>query len=174
MVNRMPGMVSEGEHYAKMFMEELRKHSLNQSDPIPEWQLLDPVSRGDGGGLHCICTKEIIQIYTIKHKDTKKELEIGCDCAKRWMDCSLCCKGCMSPLGNVMKRRKEKNFHCPTCTKHIKKEGTTMYFAYRKTFAELVEDEAFVNRIVNECHPTFSMATRFLQYAKYFYTFSEE
>jgi hypothetical protein len=75
-----------------------------------------------------------------------------------------------------MKRRKEKKFYCPTCTKLMKKlekEGTTMYFAYRKTFAELVEDEAFVNRVVNQPKHPYIMS-KFLQYAKYFYTFTEE
>lgn len=161
--------------YAKNFMIALRKYSINQSDPIPEWELLPEVHDDVGGGLECICTKDIKQIYTIRHKETKKELEIGCDCALRWMDCSLRCLSCKSPLGNVMKRRKEKNFLCPRCTKECKKQGEYLFYQYGtpRRFADLVEDEAFVNRVANESKPTWYM-TKFLQYAKYFYTFSEE
>ena len=109
-----------GSSYRKKFFEVLRKHSVHKDDPVPEWK----VTRWWMNDQHCICTKEITWVYEITNKITKKTLEIGCDCVETWnVEFHMHCEHCSSPLGNRVKRSKERDYVCPSCKRALKKEA---------------------------------------------------
>ena len=104
-----------GEDYAREFMRVLKEHSYNKEDPISEWVLNDNPQLTDGS--RCICKMVIKEVWTIYNSKTNQVLEIGCDCAKRWLEPSMTCKECGRVLGQVMKRKKQKNFYCGSCNR---------------------------------------------------------
>jgi hypothetical protein len=103
------------EDYAREFMRVLREHSYNKDDPISEWTLNDNPQISEGS--RCICKMVIREVWTIYNSKTNQVLEIGCDCAKRWLEPSMTCKDCGRVLGQVMKRKKQKNFYCGSCNR---------------------------------------------------------
>jgi hypothetical protein len=108
-----------GEYYHKKFNEVITLYSVNKEDPIPEWILHDNPQEDK---TECICTKDISLRWPITNKLNGQILWIGGDCAERWLNPSLSCDGCGAALGCVMKRRREKNYLCRSCTLKSKKE----------------------------------------------------
>lgn len=116
---------------AQEFMRVLRLHSSDQNDPVSEWIYLKDFSgvkmRGEADGHRCICTTPIFDLHYIRNKITKKELEIGCECIKRW-DLGPRCSECkFTVLGSIAKRKKENNWLCRSCNT-IKKESDKQEF----------------------------------------------
>lgn len=150
----------------KRFLQVLRDHSTNQTDPIEEWDLLGFVS--NGGATHCICDTQIILNYCIQHKQTKKQLMIGSECVKRWINPKLVCERCQTTLGCVMKRIRYQDFHCRQCKKALQEEKAyqehmkaqqlrrwerELFYAYGKhyeqPFKEVAKDIPFVEKLLN-------------------------
>jgi hypothetical protein len=164
---------SEGEEHAENFLKALKEYSQDKNDPVSEWTLLDFTGYDDDG--QCICEKEIKVIYYIQNKITTKILEIGSDCAERWLSCKLWCSNCNASLGNVMKRRREMDYLCKLCKKN-KKLADTFEFRFGKKYrgkpwAEVVQDEKYIDWLANLDTKT-SYIEDFLQYCStYYYDF---
>ena len=150
------------------FFEILRQYSDNQYDPLPEWELV--LGKFMEKESRCICSTPIERNFYICHKRTGKELVIGSECVKRWINPKLICKQCKCPLGRFAARIKTQDFLCPSCKRIAKKaveekERKTLsriqtlgrfkfffgkiYFAQR--FCEVVKDIPYVEFILN--HP---------------------
>jgi len=158
--------------HAREFMRELRRHSINQENPIAEWDLLDSVGHSERGAW-CICKKSIKRLFYILNKITGERLQIGSDCARRWLDCSMECAGCGAPLHNTLKRREDGLFHCPYCVKIMRRLQDTPVLTQNDrrwtTYYELAQDEDFVNHIVNTTVKRDWMI-HFLGYCRFFYS----
>lgn len=165
-------MEPSSEYYARMFMQRLREHSQNKQDPVSEWKLEDSVSWMENGGL-CICTKEIKNIYTIQNKVTKERLEIGGDCAQRWLDPSLLCDKCEIPLGNVIQRRKQQRFLCRKCLQEAGKmeDWMILYDNEPISFYDLAQKPGAVEYLLNKRNQS-PNEKKFIHYCSYFYKFS--
>lgn len=161
------------EYHAKKFLERLRKESLHKEDPVSEWRLLDRTSYFT---THCICEKDIKQVFYIQNKHTNKILEIGSDCADRWLNCSLNCMKCGNALGNVMKRRKEQNFFCITCKRQVtaldNKRFTRFKKYYNQPWKVVRDDEGYVNWLANLEKKDYYIVW-FLDHCRLFYDFTE-
>ena len=104
--------MSEGEYYAKMFMEALTSKSFDKQDPISEWTLnVKRVTKAS----QCICTKQIEQNFHIQNNKTGEICVIGCDCVMRWMNPKLVCEDCSQVLGNKRARLSKQDFKCREC-----------------------------------------------------------
>jgi hypothetical protein len=86
----------------KRFFEVLREYSDDKNDPTPEWEFQGMVLHGVKE--KCICGTKILLNYLISHKRTKKQLIIGSECIKRWIQPKMTCEHCDAPLGQVLKR----------------------------------------------------------------------
>jgi hypothetical protein len=162
-------MEVSSEYYARMFMQILREHSQNKQDPVSEWKLLDSVSYMQDGGF-CICTKDIKNIFVIQNNVTQELLNIGGDCAKRWLDPSMQCHKCNIPLGNVLERRKQQKFLCKTCLRKAGKMESTI-IVYDSTFMiyfDLAQNTAAIEYLLNK-KSTSANEKKFLDYCSYFY-----
>ena len=110
------GRMTETEHHVNLrFFEVLREHSDDKHDPIPEWEFKGFITRGTKE--KCICGTPIELNYLIEHKRTQKQLIIGSECVKRWIQPKLECEECGNPLGRVMERTRKKDFLCRSCKK---------------------------------------------------------
>jgi len=163
--------VDSSSFYAIQFLKALREHSQNKQDPISEWILLESVSWMEDGG-KCICTKEIKNIFKIQNKITKEVLEIGGDCAGRWLNPSLNCFKCDCVLGNVIQRRKDGFYLCLSCKRKAGKleDRTILYDSQVLSFYELAQKEGAVEWLAN--HPKTQLDKLFLEYCSYFYKFA--
>lgn len=162
------------EFYAKKFLEALRKESRDKIDPVSEWRLLDTTGNFE---TNCICSKDICQVFYIQNKLTQKTLKIGSDCAERWLSCRLECMECHTALGNVMKRRREKDFLCRSCKKN-KKERDSNIFLFGKyegyPWYQVAKDQSYVNWLANLEKRT-NYQEGFLKYCSlYYYDFEEK
>ncbi len=162
---------NSSEHYARMFLKILREHSQNKQDPISEWILENTISFKEDGGF-CICSKDIKRIFTIQNKITHQSLEIGGDCAMRWLEPKLNCVKCKIPLGNILKRKTEGNFLCRSCRIKTGKYQDKIYLYDYKiyTYFELAQDADKVAIILNK-NSTHYTDILFLEYCSYFYDF---
>ena len=160
----------DGAFYAREFMRKLRQYSNDKENPIPEWELQSYVQEA-AGECWCICSKEIKNLYHIKSKLSGHLLTIGCDCAKRWIDCDLNCFGCDAPLKSSMTRRRKGDFWCRRCHKMMKRVEDTPVVRNGRltTFKELALDESFVNRMVNRPVKEPWMV-HFVAYCRFFYS----
>lgn len=159
------------EYYAEKFRKALLQASQDKQDPVSEWKLLDTTGYFE---TKCICTKDIFQVFYIQNKITGKILKIGCDCAERWLSCGLSCTRCNTALGNVMKRRREKDFLCRACKK-VKKERDEYIFAFGKYYGlrwEVVASkQPYVDWLANLDEKT-EFQKAFLSYCRdYYYNF---
>jgi hypothetical protein len=111
--------MSELEHDPnKRFFEVLREHSEDKNDPTPEWEFGGMVLHG--AKERCICGTKILLNYLITHKRTKKQLIIGSECIKRWINPKMTCEDCDAPLGQVLKRARTNDYLCRSCKKERK------------------------------------------------------
>jgi hypothetical protein len=153
----MSSSIPSARDHAIQFMRVLTERSIHKDDPVPEWEVI----RLHGGNGICICGMNILNLYTISNIITNEELVIGSECQKRWnLKCNICCDKCDSPLGNLTKRLKDKNYICPECTREerrvqkriAKLENYTMYLKgpwYNHTFKEVAILERWVEKILN-------------------------
>jgi hypothetical protein len=169
--------------YAIKFRQELTKHSIFKDDPIPEWEVI----RIHGGSGECICGMDIKNLYTIKNKNTNEELIIGSECQEKWnVRCNIRCDKCNSPLGNLKKRFKERNYLCPECTREekrikkriIKLDNYTMYLKgpwYNCSFKDVACIQTWVEKILNN-QDYFNTKTYsyFKEYCGYIYDIQEQ
>jgi len=168
--------------YAIQFREELIRHSIYKDDPIPEWEVI----RIDGGNGSCICGMYIKNLYTIKNKNTNEELVIGSECQEKWnVRCNVSCEKCNSPLGNLKKRFKERNYICPECAREqrriqkriAKLQDYTMYLKgpwYNLSFKEVATLQTWVEKILN--NPAYFESktySYFEEYCGYIYEIEE-
>ena len=169
--------------HAIQFRQELEKHSVYKEDPIPEWEVVYM----DDGNEECICGMKIKNLYTIKNKLTNQQLIIGSECQEKWnVACSISCITCKSPLGNLKRRLKEKNYTCPECSreerrikKRIKKlETYTMFLKggpwYNLSFKEVALLPKWVEAILNTPAYIHSKTyTYFEEYCGYIFNIEE-
>jgi hypothetical protein len=103
------------------FLYELSKYSENKDDPISEWYFTQGVkelsTEEKKDKTLCICSTPISVLYNIKNKINKLELEIGCECIKRWLNPKIECNRCKCVLGNITKRMRTKDYLCRCCKK---------------------------------------------------------
>jgi hypothetical protein len=145
--------MSEGEFYARMFMEALTSKSSNKQDPISEWTL-NP--RRVTKCSHCICTKQIELNYHIQNNITGEICVIGCDCVMRWIDPKLECEDCGQVLGNKRARLSKQDFKCRSCKVANKKwlEKVARYTLHYpgpwkgKTFKVVAENERWAETLM--------------------------
>lgn len=148
------------------FFEILRKFSTNPYDPVPEWEL--DTTKFIATKSRCICTTPIERNFYIRHKQSGKELVIGSECVKRWINPRLVCKTCDSPLGRVDKRIETQDFLCPKCKREAKKKLRDeaqekakkiqqlslyrLYFGgkyYGRFFRDVIDDIPYVEFLLN-------------------------
>lgn len=123
----------------KRFFQVLVEHSDSREDPISEWKLVGYVL--NGGATHCICDTQITLNYKIIHKRTQKELIIGSECVKRWLNPKLVCEQCQTPLGCVMERFKNADFFCRRCKVQKQKDALAVLEAQRNVAVQITQEE---------------------------------
>ena len=155
------------------FMEVLRKHSLDQLNPIEEWRLEKHTE--DDFRKKCICSHDIERNYFISNDFTKTTLVVGSECVNRWLKPKLSCQRCDAVLGSVAQRVREQKFLCRACNqlqkaeaaaqererqyqleqraKKAKRMETLILFwygpYYKKQFGQVAKDEAYVEYLLN-------------------------
>lgn len=141
------------------FFEVLREYSFDKRDPLHEWEFVP--EKHTVRSEKCICTTPIQNNYYIRHKQTKKELIVGSECIKRWIQPQLLCKECSSPLGRVCERVRLKDFICGKCKRkekarraeRMKKLGNyRLLFGkkyYQRLFKEVIDDIPYVEFLLN-------------------------
>ena len=119
-------MTLELKERRQKFLYELSKYSENKDDPISEWYFTQDVTESSSiDKTLCICSTPITLLYTIKNKLNKLELEIGCECIKRWLNPKIECNRCKCVLGNITKRMRTKDYLCRSCKKIINRTNIT-------------------------------------------------
>lgn len=169
------------------FFEVLRSVSDNQYDPLPEWELLtDKFMERE---IRCICTTPIERNFFIRHKRTGKELVIGSECVKRWLNPFAVCSECQSPLGRITKRIETKDFVCPECKRDKKKKETArrnqlatfrFYWGgygtkhYKNKFCDVIDDIPYVEHLLNLSLPSVPPSLQaFYEYVNLVFTVKE-
>lgn len=162
------------EYHAKKFLEAIRKASEDKVDPVSEWRLLE---RTGTYPTKCICEKEITNIFYIQNKKTLKVFEIGSDCAERWLSCCLQCQKCFTPLGNIMKRRRDQNYWCKKCSKDKVKKDNSLYWwspdYYGQPWHIVKDNHTYIDWLANLPNRNRELKP-FMEYCKeYYYDFEE-
>jgi hypothetical protein len=180
------------------FFEVLREFSDDKNDPTPEWEFKGLITRGTHE--KCICGTKIELNFLIVHKRTQKQLFIGSECVKRWIQPKLLCERCEAPLGRFEWRHKNQDFHCRSCKKEIqlekewqkmnqqmeaqrkkkkieKMEKWTLFWygKYRnKPFKMVAEDVGYVEYLMNIPEEKATASVRsFQEYASLIFEFEE-
>ena len=167
------------------FFEVLRSFSDNQYDPLPEWELV--TDKFIEREIRCICTTPIERNFFIRHKRTGKELVIGSECVKRWLNPRIVCKECDSPLGRVTKRIELQDFICPDCKRSKRKKDTArrkqlasfrLYWGskhYGKQFKDVIDDIPYVETLLNLPLPSVPQTLQaFYEYVNLVFTIEEQ
>lgn len=154
------GTMEDLEHQPNLrFFEILRDFSDDKRDPVPEWEFKGFITTGTKE--KCICGTKILLNYQIVHKRTQKQLIIGSECIKRWIQPKLSCSRCDAPLGRVLERTRKGDFHCRSCKRELKemekqkllKMGRLRLFwygkYYQRMFAEVAQDIPYVESLLN-------------------------
>ena len=135
----------------------------------------------------CICRKSIKDLYYVSNAKTKTSLILGSCCIKKFLPESLHCSECNTPLRNICKRLKAREFVCPECVRCKKYQEKLnlerkMFYQYHtihypghkyhgRVFSTVIEDDDFVDDIYKNGMPWSNCADRFLEYAKWRYDF---
>jgi len=167
------------------FFEVLRTFSDDKSDPVPEWEFRGTVLSGTKE--KCICGTKILLNYLIVHKRTQKQLIIGSECIKRWIQPKLSCSRCDAPLGRVLQRIKKEDYHCRRCKREIKQEealkilkmGNFRLFwygkYYQRKFSEAIEDIPYVETVLTIPEEKQNESLRaFMKFISLYYEITEE
>lgn len=140
-----------GGHYRIKFIKAIKRAS--NKDDFKEachlWEFDRIVDPGTAG--KCICTHDISVDYIIKHKKTKEELTVGCDCIENFFENEKVV-GDVKEATAARKRRlqgKSPAVKCRYCGKTVPRRKRVI-FPEKKPYHESCQMKNYENKLKNK------------------------